>query len=144
MFRNDLMNPLNELRQEMTRLLDAFGAGMLRPPLATREVFPALNIWDAGDRIAVEAEVPGISKDDLEVYAAGNELTIKGRRKPLEGQNLVYHRQERGTGEFTRVVTLPVDVNADAVEAVVQNGVLTVHLPKAEEAKPRKIAVKAS
>jgi HSP20 family protein len=62
----------------------------------------------------------------------------------MAGENLTYHRQERNTGEFTRVVTLPVDVDADNVEAVLKDGVLNIRLPKAESAKPRKIALKTS
>lgn len=138
-----LMNRFDELRREMDRLFDTFGMGLPRWPYPRAAGYPALNVWDAGDTLCVEAEVPGINKDDLEVFAVGNELTIKGRREPVPGDNLTYHRQERGTGEFTRVITLPAEVDADRVEAVLDNGVLTVRLPKAEAAKPRKIAVKA-
>ncbi len=144
MLQNDLLNPFEELRREMTRLLDNFGLGLTRGPLGGRETYPAVNVWDAGEAICVEAEVPGIRKEDIEILAAGNELTIKGRRMPLEGNNLVYHRQERPTGVFTRVLTLPVEIDADRVEAVVDDGVLMIRLPKAEAAKPRKITVKAS
>jgi HSP20 family protein len=102
-----------------------------------------MNVWDAGDTVCIEAEIPGVSRDDLEIFAVGNELTVKGRRQPLEGK-LTYHRQERGIGEFTRVLTLPVEVNADKVDAVLDNGVLTVHLPKAEAAKRKQITVRNS
>jgi len=74
----------------------------------------------------------------------GNELTIKGRRTPPASDNPTYHRQERATGEFTRVVTLPAEVNADKVEAVLKDGVLSVRLPKAEQARPRKIALRTN
>ena len=144
MFRGTraLMSPFNELRREMDRLFDSFGTGLARFPARYRAAFPALNIWNEGDTLCLEAEVPGISKDHLEVFAVGNELTIKGRRAPLEGETLTYHRQERGTGEFTRVITLPADVDAERIDAVLKDGVLTVRLPKAESAKPRQIAVK--
>ena len=135
-------NRVDELRREMDRLLDNFGVSRGRWPYARPTAFPAVNVWDAGDTVCLEAEIPGVDKQDLEIFAVGNELTIKGRRQPLEGK-LTYHRQERGTGEFTRVLTLPVDVNADKVDAVLDNGVLTVHLPKAEAAKRKQIAVKA-
>jgi len=72
----------------------------------------------------------------------GNELTIKGRRQPAQGEDLAYHRRERGTGEFTRTVTLPAEVDATKVEARLENGVVTVTMPKAATAKPRKITVK--
>ena len=129
------------LRREMDRLWDNFGAGPSRGPHSRAAAYPAMNVWDAGDTICVEAEVPGISKDDLEITAVGNELAVKGRRQPMEGK-LTYHRQERGTGEFTRVMTLASDVDPEKVEAVLDNGVLMIRLPKAETAKPKQIAVK--
>ena len=73
----------------------------------------------------------------------GDELTLKGRREPEDGQQATYHRRERGTGSFTRVLTLPIEVDADKVEASLAQGVLTIRLPKAESAKARKIQVKA-
>ena len=142
--RMTLMGPFSELRREMDRLFDNFGLGSTYSPLRRHRAYPALNVWDAGDTLCAEAEVPGILKDDLEVYAVGNELTIKGRRKQIDEKNSNYHRQERGTGEFARVLTLPVDVDADKVEAVLKDGVLMVRMPKAESAKPKQIAVKAS
>ena len=131
----------DELRWEMDRLFDDFGMGRARRPYTRPTTFPAMNVWDAGDAVCVEAEIPGVSKDNLEIVAVGKELTVKGRRPPMEGK-LTYHRQERGTGEFTRVLTLPVDVNADKVDAVLDNGVLTVRLPKAEAAKRKQITVR--
>lgn len=136
-------NRFDELRREMDRLFDSFGTGAARWPLTRPATFPAMNVWDAGDAVCVEAEIPGVTKDDLEVFAVGNELTVKGRRPPMEGK-LTFHRQERGTGEFTRVLTLPVEVNADKVDAILDHGVLTVRLPKAEAAKRKQITVKAS
>ena len=137
------VNRFDELRREMDRVFDGFGAGRTRSAYTRAATFPAMNVWDAGDTVCIEAEIPGVSKDDLEIFAVGNELTVKGRRQPMEGK-LTYHRQERGTGEFTRVLTLPVEVNADKVDAVMDNGVLTVLLPKAETAKRKQITVKSS
>lgn len=134
--------PFTELRREMDRLIDSFvGNGASDPRL---QPFPALNLWENQDRVMVEAEVPGMRLEDLEISIQGNELSIKGQRKPLEGQNLVFHRRERGFGEFTRFVTLPIDVDAERVEATLQNGVLTIVLPKAERARARKIAVRTA
>ncbi len=135
-----LMGQLSELRREMDRLFRELAPELTTTPAAG--VFPPVNVWSDGETLFVEAEVPGVKLEDLEITAVGNELTIRGRREPLAGDNLVYHRQERGTGEFTRVLTLPVEVDADKIEAVVRDGVLTVKLPKAEAARPRKIAVK--
>lgn len=133
----------DELRREMDRLFDAYGTGLSRRPFARAAAYPAMNVWDAGDTLCVEAEVPGVKKDDLEILAVGNELTVKGRRGPMEGK-WAYHRHERGTGEFTRSLTLPYEVNADKVEAVLDSGVLMIRLPKAESAKPKQITVKTA
>lgn len=145
MFGNNwpLTGRLDALRREMDRLWDGFGVGLARGPFAPLAALPALNVWDAGDAICVEAEVPGVRKEDLEVTAMGNELSVKGRRRLPEGTH-TYHRQERGAGEFTRVLTLACDVKPDQVEAVLDHGVLTIRLPKAEAARPRQIAVKTN
>ena len=139
-----LSNPLVSLRNEMDRLFSEYGGGLLRSPYARQPNHPPLNVWDEGDTVCVEAEIPGVRKDDLEVYAVGTELTLKGRRHAMEGEKLTYHRQERGTDEFTRVVMLPMAVDAEKIEAVLNDGVLTLRLPKAEEAKPRQIKVKTN
>ena len=88
------------------------------------------------------SEIPGVTQEDLEILVVGNELTIKGRRGTAEEEDASYHRRERGTGEFSRTVTLPVDIKAEAVDATLKDGVLTLSLPKADEARPRKITVK--
>lgn len=135
---------MNELRREMERIFDGYGLRLNGGWPIQPTAFPALNVWEDGDALYAEAEVPGVSQDDIEIYAVGNELTIKGTRKPREGDDASYHRRERGIGEFTRVVTLPAEVNADKVDASLRDGVLTVTLPKADEAKPRKINVKTN
>lgn len=131
-----------DLRQEIDRLFEGvttpFNGGFFR----TAEAFPAVNMWEDGDCLYAEAEVPGVAMTDMEVNVVGDELSIKGQRKPAKGENFTYHRQERGTGEFARFVTLPMPVNAEKVEAVLKEGVLTITLPKAETAKPRRIEVK--
>jgi len=136
--------PFNELRREINQLLDGAGSAATGGWPWSAPGFPALNVWEDSEALHAEAEVPGVGADELEVYAVGNELTIKGRRKALQGEGLSYHRQERGTGEFTRVVTLPVEVDADKVIATLKDGVATITMPKAAEVRPRKIAVKAS
>jgi len=135
----DPMWPFMQLRRDISRLfsgLDETDGGT-----SMRAGFPPLNIWEDENAYYAEAEIPGVTQDDLEVFTIGSELTLRGNRKPTEGENVSYHRQERGTGEFVRVVTLPGEVDAEKVEACLHNGVLTLTLPKAEAFKPRKIAV---
>ncbi len=131
----------NRLREEMDRLFRRFGGnGNLWRRTAAE--FPAVDIWEDENDLFLEAELPGMELDDLEIYVTqGNQLTIKGKRTPPEVEG-TWHRRERGFGEFTRVITLPVDVDADKVEATLKHGVLTVRLPKVAEARVRKIPVK--
>jgi HSP20 family protein len=129
----------------MDRLVgDFFGpaSGRYTPRtwLAERS-FPALNVWEYGDNLFAEAEVPGVRSEDIDVSVVGGDLTIRGRRGETQAKDATLHRRERGTGEFNRVLRLPIEVNADKVEATLKDGVLLVKLPKAESAKPRKIQV---
>lgn len=106
--------------------------------------FPAVNLWEQDDQVFVEAELPGLDLKSLELFVTGgNELTLKGERKPNVPGKGIWHRQERVQGTFTRTLTLPYLVDPDRVEAKLENGVLLVRLAKHESAKPRKIAVKA-
>jgi HSP20 family protein len=116
---------------DLTRLSGLRGGG-----------FPALNVWEDDRNIYVEAEVPGMKMDDLELTVLGNELTIKGCFRETKREGVSYHRRERGGGSFTRVLRLPVDLDAEQVQAGLENGVLTVTMPKAASAKARKIEVK--
>jgi len=140
--RTHSMDPFVSLRRAVDRLFEDFpfdfDSWWLSAP-----AFPALNVWEDEGNVYVEAELPGVNSEDVEVYAVGRELTIKGRRPATDDDQLTYHRRERGTGEFTRVLTLPVDVDTENVQASLQDGVLTVTLPKAAQAKARKIVVKA-
>ncbi len=139
------MNPFRELermRREMDRLFsEAMDRGTYLP---SSGVFPALNVSQDGDRFYVQAELPGINPSDIEISVEGNTLTLRGERKPEVVEGVSYHRRERPTGRFHRALTLPQEIDADKVEAIFKNGVLTLVLPKAEHAKPKKIAVKAS
>jgi HSP20 family protein len=135
-------NPLRQLQQEMGRLFDRWSDEGER--LFGHAGYPALNVWEDNDAVYVEAELPGVEFKDVEVLVTGgNELTVKGERKPTAPESGVWHRQERSFGVFSRTVTLPFAVDADKVEAKLDNGVLQVRLAKHESARPRKIAVKA-
>ncbi len=137
--RTNGLPPLGHFRTEMDRLMeDFFGQGRHAVRTST---FPPLNIWESENELYAEAELPGMKNEDLEIQVVGNELTLKGRRVDTAEQGVTYHRRERSTGEFTRLVRLPVDVDADKVEATLRDGVLRITLPKAAAARPRKINV---
>jgi HSP20 family protein len=137
-------NPFSEydqLRREMLRVLDAVagsdGAGEI-----SAGVFPPMNVTQDDSNFYVRAEVPGIRAKDLSISALRNRISISGKREiPQENERVSYHRKERAEGEFNRTLTLPGEVAADRVEARYSDGILSLTLPKAEETKPRQIAV---
>ncbi|MEZ4862318.1 MAG: Hsp20/alpha crystallin family protein [Caldilineaceae bacterium] len=103
----------------------------------------ALDVAEQDDQYVVKASVPGIKPEDIEITLTDNVLTIKGETKDeKEIEEEKYHMRERHYGSFTRTIALPVTVNADKIEAVNENGVLTLTLPKAEAVKPKRIEVK--
>lgn len=136
---------LGRFRSSLDRLFSDFLAGAPHggtdAPHAN-PVFPALNCWEDENGLYAECELPGVAMDDLEIAVTGRDLTLKGQRSAEAVAGATYHRRERDAGLFHRVVHLPVDVDAANVKAVLKNGVLTIELPKAPEAKPRKIEVK--
>jgi HSP20 family protein len=139
---NPVLNQLQQLQEEMNHLFDRWGGEGRR--FLGLGGYPAVNVWEDGDAVLIEAELPGLDLKDLEIYVTGgNQLTLKGDRKPAVPEKLTWHRQERTFGPFSRVLTLPFPVDADKVEARFENGVLTVRLAKHESAKPRKIPIQA-
>jgi HSP20 family protein len=100
---------------------------------------PAVNIYEVEDGYVLEADVPGVTKDSLEIYLDQNELTLLGRRTPTSLETA--HYRESANGDFRRVFELNPEINAEKITARVENGVLTLHLAKREAAKPRKISV---
>ena len=111
-------------------------------PVAARPVaFPPVNAWEDESSLIVEAELPGLRLADLEISLTGDELTIAGKRVTPEVANATYHRRERPPITFTRTIRLGLPIVPDQVGAKLENGILTVTLPKAEAAKARKIAV---
>jgi HSP20 family protein len=137
----NLWASFDQLHGEMDRLLEGWGVDLPRSLVAA---FPPVNIWEDADAFHLEAELPGMTREQLQISVAHrNQLTIQGERPGYEVEKGRWHRRERGFGRFQRVLKLPTAVDADKVEAKLENGLLQLTLPKAEEAKPRRIAVKA-
>ncbi|HEV2972282.1 MAG TPA: Hsp20/alpha crystallin family protein [Pirellulales bacterium] len=145
--RNGILFPIQQFRTDLERLYSDFSSPpdlAWGAPLAMARAFPPFNVWEEGDNLLVEAELPAVKSEDLDVSVVGDELTIKGERRPVNESGLTFHRRERPSGRFTRVLRLPVEVDADKVNAALNNGVLLITLPKSEAAKPRHIQVKAT
>ncbi len=131
---------VNRLEEEVNRVLGDT-ARTAWPGLAYS--YPPVNLWEDKDHLFVEAELPGMELDKIEIFVAeGNQLTIQGERRQDDQAQGTWHRRERGFGKFSRALELPYEVNADKVEARFENGVLRVTLPKSERVKPRRITVK--
>jgi HSP20 family protein len=133
----------NSIWDDMDRLLGSTMGLGLRPSAASIP-FPPLNLFEDDGNFYVEAELPGMTQEQIEITVAeGDQLTIAGQRQPVAVPGSVWHRQESGSGRFSRTVTLPVVVDSSKVEACCQDGVLTITLPKSAMAKPRRVAVKS-
>lgn len=133
---------LPSLWANFDRLLEGFDD--FPRQLALGAPYPPLNVWEEGDAFYIEAEVPGLAQEQLHVEVTHrNQVTISGERPAGERENR-WHRRERGFGSFRRMIRIPAPVDADKVEAKLEDGVLTLTLPKAEEARPRRITVKAA
>jgi HSP20 family protein len=103
---------------------------------------PALDVHEDKDKFSVNLDLPGFKREDITVHLEDGSLVISGERKAeTVGEGTEVHRQERYYGKFSRALTLPVAIAADGVKASFKDGVLTVTLPKAEEAKPKQIDV---
>jgi HSP20 family protein len=141
-WHRDSFTEMERLRREMERLFDsASGRGRIA---SSAGVFPAINVSEDTDNLYVRAELAGVAPGDIEITTEENNLIIKGERKIFtEGEKVSYHRREREAGRFRRITSLPGRVDTTKVTALCKNGVLTVTLPKAVEAKPRQIEVKS-
>ncbi len=136
-------SPLSNLRDQFGRLFEvAFNE---RQPESFNDWSPALDAFEDKDKYVVSLEVPGLKKEEIKVVVHDGVLTVSGERKfEKETKEGTVHRAERTYGKFSRSVTLPAAVKADQVAASYKDGVLTVEVPKAEEAKPKSIEIKIS
>ena len=141
----DPFHQLSSLREEIDRLFDQ--------PLAAYNTpqqfwlgggWPTVDLYEDRDKLVVKVEVPGMKKEDIDISLHDGVLAIAGERKSEEKYaRAETHRSERFVGRFSRALSLPVAVQADKTSANYQDGILTITLPKAEEAKPKQIQVQA-
>jgi HSP20 family protein len=138
---------MSQMQRDMDEALRGFGLGHLfgpafEPALGLRN-WPRINLREDGEHLYVEALLPGVDPDKIDMNVLGNTLTLSGERLPADagGNGRTWHRRERGTGRFLRTVELPVEIDPEQVRAEYRNGLLCVTLPKAETAKPKKISI---
>ena len=145
----DVFRELDNLRREID---EAFrGAGVSRPfgptflsPAAARR-FPLVNFSEDEGHVYVDALVPGIPPETIDLSVLRNTVTISGERKPpVELQGQIVHRNELGAGAFSRTLELPVEIDPNRISAECRDGIMRITLAKAEHAKPKKIDIKLS
>lgn len=125
------------LRRELDSVFDRLGGRSA----GRRGVFPAVNLYEDAEGYVLTAEVPGCSREDIDVSVEGNRITLSGKRSVDVPENASVHRRERAQGSFKRTVELPAPLDAEKTEAVYRHGVLMVRVPKAESHQPRRIQV---
>jgi HSP20 family protein len=144
--RWDPFRDLVSIQDELNRLFGrTYGGAEPTRSGASGSWMPALDVYETGDKLVVTVELPGIEPKNVEVSVEDSTLTISGTREfTQETDEQNYHRIERRYGAFSRSLRLPDTANAAKVDARFDKGVLTIEVPKREEAKPRRIEIKAS
>jgi HSP20 family protein len=133
---------LSDLRDEIDRLFEMPMTAWAETSPWMSGWTPALDVYEDKDQFVVKVELPGMKKDDIEVSLHNGSLTISGERKSeLERKEEGVYRAERYFGRFQRTVDLPMSVAEDKVKAEYRDGILSIALPKTEEAKPKQISV---
>jgi HSP20 family protein len=135
-----LMKP-EPFSREVDRLFDAFFGTQAE----ARRWVPAMDLVEADEYFVLKADLPGLGEEDVSIEVQDGTLVIKGERKSEhESRERGFYRIERSTGSFSRSLTLPDGVDADAISAEFDRGVLTVQIPKPAERKPRRVEIKAA
>jgi HSP20 family protein len=136
---------LYSLQREFNRLFGTVfdsQTGVARP---ARRWVPAVDLLEEGDRYVLRADLPGLTEDDVKIEVEDRVLTVSGERSSQsEERKDGYYRLERSSGSFSRSVRLPEGVDAEAIEANFEHGVLEVKIPKPEQAKPHRVEIKAA
>jgi HSP20 family protein len=134
---------LNRLHSRINDLFDeSVGRARAVPSAAAGVWLPPVDILESKDAYLIRAELPGMKKEDFKLEVNDGTLTLSGERKAeVLTEGVDYHRTERVNGKFSRSFYLPQTVKQDGIKATYRDGILEIHVPKAEEAKPRQIAI---
>lgn len=141
----DPFSEIARIQRELDTVMDGRTGGRRQAaflPGREARAYPLTNLYEDADNLYVEALAPGIDSDNLNLTVVRNTLTLSGEKPaPQKVNPESFHRNERAAGKFIRSIDLPTDVNADKVNALYRDGLLTITLPKAESARPRQIKV---
>jgi len=140
----DLFQDMRDLQNEIDHLFEWPAVlSLIYSKKAASYNYPQINLREDENNLMLDVRIPGLDKEDFQIDIKDNTLSIKGKRPAPENIEVKnYHRKERITGNFIRAVALPVEVDSEKVQANYENGILSITLPKAEAAKPKRINVK--
>ena len=136
-----MYHPLDALFDLQRALESRLDSDWLRGATAGTGAFPPINVFQQGDNLVAILEVPGVDKADLEIQAKDNAIRISGKKAIAYPEGVSVHRRERLTGSFDRTITVPMQIEADAIKAEYRDGVLALFIPRAERDKPRTIRI---
>jgi HSP20 family protein len=134
-------NTLNALFDLQRALESRLESDWLRGATAGTGAFPPINVFQQGDNLVAIIELAGINKSDLEIQAKDNTIRISGTKSIGYPENVSLHRRERLSGTFDRTLTVPIQIDADRIQAEYRDGVLALFIPRAESDKPRSISI---
>jgi len=139
MFWNaDVWREMERLRREMDGLFTNYGRA------ATSSSYPLVNVYEDKEKLLVTAELPGATREQVSITFTDGVLTIAGKQGPSANvKNMTAVRQERTEGDFEKTLRIPTKIDQNNINASFSNGILTITLPKAEEAKPKTITIEA-
>ena len=136
-----MYHPLDALF-DLQRALEArLDSDWLDGSTAGTGAFPPINVFQQGDNLLAVLEVPGVDKSDLEIQAKGNAIRVSGKKAISYPEGVSVHRRERSAGRFDRTLTVPMQIDADAIKAEYRDGVLALLIPRAESDKPRTVPI---
>jgi len=134
-------DPFETLFQIQSALQAREASDWLQNRTTSQGPFPPINVFQQGDDVLAIIELPGIDKDALDIQAKDNTIRISGRKTVSYPKDVSVHRRERGTGAFDRTLSIPVQIDVDAITAEYRDGILTLRLPRSERDKPRTIKI---
>ena len=144
LIRWDPFREVSSMREVMDRLMDDGYTRPLGAALWDVSPVPTMDLYQTEDAVVVKMGLPGVKPEDIQISVANGVLTIRGEvKEERDEKEKTYHLRERRFGSFSRSISLPSNVSADKSDAEFENGILTLALPKAEEAKAKTIVVKA-
>ena len=136
-----MYHPLDALFELQRALESRQGGDWLQGATAGTGAFPPINVFQQGDSLVAIVELPGVTKSDLEIQAKDNTIRISGKKAVSFPEKVSLHRRERLSGSFDRTLTVPMQIEANAIKAEYRDGVLALFIPRAESDKPRSIAI---